>query len=48
MLTFQALLLFLASFFVVTCDAFTNPIKSTDGSDPFMVYHEGYYYLTST
>jgi GH43 family beta-xylosidase len=28
--------------------AFTNPIKKTDGSDPFMVYHEGYYYLTST
>ncbi|KAF9466076.1 Arabinanase/levansucrase/invertase [Collybia nuda] len=27
---------------------FTNPIKSRDGSDPFMVYHEGYYYLTTT
>ncbi|TFK39788.1 glycoside hydrolase family 43 protein [Crucibulum laeve] len=27
---------------------FQNPIKSTDGSDPFMVYHEGYYYLTTT
>lgn len=27
---------------------FTNPIKQTDGSDPFMVYHEGYYYLTTT
>ncbi|KAK0469927.1 Arabinanase/levansucrase/invertase [Desarmillaria tabescens] len=27
---------------------FTNPIKSSDGSDPFMVYHEGYYYLTTT
>ncbi|PFH50270.1 glycoside hydrolase family 43 protein [Amanita thiersii Skay4041] len=27
---------------------FTNPIKSRNGSDPFMVYHEGYYYLTST
>ncbi|KAK1235396.1 hypothetical protein PQX77_001389 [Marasmius sp. AFHP31] len=27
---------------------FQNPIKSRDGSDPFMVYHEGYYYLTST
>ncbi|KAF5383690.1 hypothetical protein D9615_003620 [Tricholomella constricta] len=27
---------------------FQNPIKSTDGSDPFMVYHDGYYYLTST
>ncbi|KAG6890109.1 Serine/threonine-protein kinase smu1 [Termitomyces sp. Mi166 len=27
-------------------DGFTNPIKDYDGSDPFMVYHEGYYYLT--
>ncbi|KAF7430842.1 hypothetical protein PC9H_006556 [Pleurotus ostreatus] len=27
---------------------FTNPIKKTDGSDPFMVFHEGFYYLTST
>lgn len=27
---------------------FQNPIKQTDGSDPFMVYHEGYYYLTTT
>uniref|UniRef100_A0A0W0GCB1 Telomerase activating protein est1 n=1 Tax=Moniliophthora roreri TaxID=221103 RepID=A0A0W0GCB1_MONRR len=25
-----------------------NPIKASDGSDPFMVYHEGYYYLTTT
>lgn len=23
--------------------AFSNPIKAKDGSDPFMVYHEGYY-----
>ncbi|KAJ7577087.1 Arabinanase/levansucrase/invertase [Mycena floridula] len=27
---------------------FTNPIKTTDGSDPFMVFHEGFYYLTTT
>ncbi|KAF8074863.1 Arabinanase/levansucrase/invertase [Lyophyllum atratum] len=27
---------------------FQNPIKATDGSDPFMVFHQGYYYLTST
>ncbi|KAI0029094.1 glycoside hydrolase family 43 protein [Vararia minispora EC-137] len=27
---------------------FTNPIKSTDGSDPFMVYIGPYYYLTTT
>ncbi|KAH6909951.1 glycoside hydrolase family 43 protein [Coprinopsis sp. MPI-PUGE-AT-0042] len=28
--------------------AFQNPIKAKDGSDPFMVWHEGYYYLTTT
>ncbi|KAH7102693.1 Arabinanase/levansucrase/invertase [Auriculariales sp. MPI-PUGE-AT-0066] len=33
---------------VATVTAFTNPIKSTDGSDPHMTYHDGYYYLTST
>ncbi|KAG6821443.1 hypothetical protein H0H93_010167 [Arthromyces matolae] len=29
-------------------NGFTNPIKTYNGSDPFMVYHEGYYYLTTT
>ncbi|KXX78313.1 Extracellular exo-alpha-(1-_5)-L-arabinofuranosidase [Madurella mycetomatis] len=28
--------------------AFTNPIKTRDGSDPFIVYYDGMYYLTST
>ncbi|CAG9982463.1 unnamed protein product [Clonostachys byssicola] len=28
--------------------AFTNPIKTLNGSDPQMVYDDGYYYLTST
>ena len=27
---------------------FTNPIKAVDGSDPFMVYDNGYYYLMTT
>ncbi|EJD48641.1 Arabinanase/levansucrase/invertase [Auricularia subglabra TFB-10046 SS5] len=27
---------------------FTNPIKKTDGSDPYIVYSNGYYYLTTT
>lgn len=27
---------------------FQNPIKASSGSDPFMVFHEGYYYLTTT
>ncbi|KAB5588379.1 Glycoside hydrolase family 43 protein [Ceratobasidium theobromae] len=32
----------------VGVSTFTNPIKSTDGSDPYMVYSNGYYYLTTT
>ncbi|KAH8833266.1 Arabinanase/levansucrase/invertase [Flagelloscypha sp. PMI_526] len=28
--------------------AFTNPIKTQDGSDPFMVYDKGYYYITAS
>lgn len=31
----------------LSCRAFENPIKTVDGSDPFMVYQDGYYYLTS-
>jgi len=27
---------------------FSNPLNHGDGSDPFMVYFEGYYYLTAT
>ncbi|KIO17843.1 glycoside hydrolase family 43 protein, partial [Tulasnella calospora MUT 4182] len=27
---------------------FTNPIKTSNGSDPFMVYDGGYYYLLTT
>ncbi|KIO29051.1 glycoside hydrolase family 43 protein, partial [Tulasnella calospora MUT 4182] len=27
---------------------FTNPIKNPNGSDPFMVYDGGYYYLLTT
>lgn len=27
---------------------FTNPLKDPNGSDPFMVYDDGYYYLTTT
>ncbi|KAJ7281515.1 Arabinanase/levansucrase/invertase [Mycena rebaudengoi] len=34
--------------FVVQAIGFTNPIKNPNGSDPFMVFHEGFYYLTST
>jgi len=36
--------------FVVLCQAanFTNPLKNPNGSDPFIVYTGGYYYLTTT
>ncbi|KZP19894.1 glycoside hydrolase family 43 protein, partial [Athelia psychrophila] len=30
------------------CHAFENPFKTVDGSDPFTVYQDGYYYLTTT
>lgn len=28
--------------------SFTNPLKNPNGSDPFIVYDGGYYYLTTT
>ncbi|KIM75265.1 glycoside hydrolase family 43 protein [Piloderma croceum F 1598] len=43
----HGLLLLFTFGLVSACIGFTNPIKSVDGSDPFMVYHDGYYYLTS-
>ncbi|KAF2279821.1 uncharacterized protein EI97DRAFT_371165, partial [Westerdykella ornata] len=27
---------------------FTNPLMNPNGSDPFIVYNQGYYYLTMT
>ncbi|KAG8969939.1 hypothetical protein FRC05_000790 [Tulasnella sp. 425] len=41
-----SLLLFFQVAFAAT--TFTNPVKNPDGSDPFMVYDGGYYYLTTT
>ena len=26
---------------------FTNPIRDENGSDPFMVYQDGYYYVSA-
>ncbi|KIY63458.1 glycoside hydrolase family 43 protein [Cylindrobasidium torrendii FP15055 ss-10] len=40
-------LLYASCHFLLT-EAFTNPIKATDGSDPYIVYSAGYYYLTTT
>jgi GH43 family beta-xylosidase len=28
--------------------SFSNPLKDPNGSDPYMVYVDGYYYLTTT
>lgn len=33
---------------VVSAATFTNPLKNPNGSDPFIVYDGGYYYLTTT
>ncbi|KAK0217878.1 Arabinanase/levansucrase/invertase [Armillaria fumosa] len=46
MLKFFALLVLVWQ--CLSVQAFKNPIKSSDGSDPFIVYSDGYYYLTTT
>ena len=33
---------------IALADTYSNPLKQTSGSDPFMVYVDGYYYLTTT
>ncbi|KAF8598769.1 Arabinanase/levansucrase/invertase [Ceratobasidium sp. AG-I] len=38
----------LFSFYSLCTSAYTNPLKGSNGSDPFMVYSNGYYYLTTT
>ncbi|RYP14591.1 hypothetical protein DL765_006262 [Monosporascus sp. GIB2] len=38
----------LAATCVAITSAFTNPIKTLNGSDPFMVYWDGMYYMTTT
>jgi GH43 family beta-xylosidase len=39
------LMLFLLEGFA---EPFTNPLKAQTGSDPWMTYHDGYYYLLTT
>ncbi len=41
-------ILFIFYLAVSQADGFTNPTKTRNGSDPFMVYYNGYYYLTTT
>jgi GH43 family beta-xylosidase len=51
MLGFQLILLIVALLLpILTLGAgsFTNPLRKHNGSDPFMVYHDGYYYLMTT
>ncbi|KAG8945491.1 hypothetical protein FRC04_000776 [Tulasnella sp. 424] len=45
---FRAATLFLFAQVAVSVTTFTNPIKNPNGSDPFMVYDGGYYYLLTT
>ncbi|KAJ7658106.1 glycoside hydrolase family 43 protein [Mycena rosella] len=40
--------LFVLASHVLSGVGFTNPVKNPNGSDPFMVFHEGFYYLTTT
>ncbi|KAJ6591563.1 Arabinanase/levansucrase/invertase [Mycena vulgaris] len=40
--------LFVLASQVLSGVGFSNPIKSPNGSHPFMVFHEGFYYLTTT
>ncbi|KAG8782235.1 hypothetical protein FRC12_021059 [Ceratobasidium sp. 428] len=48
-LLFQVIALLSLYALKVSCAAtFTNPIKTPNGSDPYMVYSNGYYYLTTT
>ncbi|XHG05687.1 hypothetical protein AWENTII_008903 [Aspergillus wentii] len=45
---FRAILQLLLLITTVSAETFINPLKQTDGSDPFIVYEDGYYYLTTT
>jgi GH43 family beta-xylosidase len=33
---------------VIGQGTFTNPLKKKDGSDPWITYHDGFYYLLTT
>lgn len=46
MRTLEAAIFYLSSLVLVS--GFSNPIKTYNGSDPQMVYHDGMYYLTTT
>lgn len=47
-LTTAALLGAASCFFFGLASAFTNPIRQPGGSDPFLTYSDGYYYLLTT
>src|SRR5687767_1708288 len=49
MLVILLLAAFLSQAYAQPAGTFTNPlVRSRDAADPWMVYHEGYYYFTAT
>ncbi|KZP31059.1 glycoside hydrolase family 43 protein [Athelia psychrophila] len=48
MRSYPLFLLCIVGLLSLLCHAFENLIKTVDGSDPFMSYQDGYYYLTTT
>ena len=51
MIVFKVLTVFLAVLSWASpagADTYSNPIRATDGSDPFIVYTGGYFYLLTT
>ncbi|KAF1809019.1 Arabinanase/levansucrase/invertase [Eremomyces bilateralis CBS 781.70] len=48
MLVIRALLSVLTLSAFASAAKFSNPLRKTDGSDPFIVYDTGYYYLLTT
>jgi len=47
-LIFFASILSLLSVLVVSTPVFSNPLRTRNGSDPFLIYVDGYYYLMTT
>ena len=48
MLLYRILFSLVAFVTYFQCTTYTNPLKNPNGSDPFLVYTGGYYYLLTT
>jgi GH43 family beta-xylosidase len=48
MLFLNLLYVFLSMLGIAHADTYSNPNRASQGSDPFMVYTGGYYYLLTT